>query len=192
MGKLEDVLRRAAELVVICSENSYLYMVVILSMVAIRWDAAYQFRQLLVAIEWGVESQFQQLQADIDNRAKAVGANPLHLKEALKAIKADNRKYSLDGEEFMVHMAILKPDKTGEDTNAVENALSRAYPDLSLGDALTAERSKLQIERSRSEDAGRCRLIVHLIGITDSAANDRPSRKVKKLLVNEPTCVISR
>ncbi|OWM73801.1 hypothetical protein CDL15_Pgr026905 [Punica granatum] len=198
MDKLEDALRRAAELVVICSEKSYLYMVAILSMVAIRLYVAHQFRQLLVAIEWAVESQFRQLQADIDNRAKAVGANPLveefrmeHLKEVLKAIKADNRKYSLDGEEFMVHMAILKPDRIGEDANAVENALSRAYPNLSLRDALKAERSKMQIEHSRSEDAGRCRLIVQLIGITDSAANDRPSRKVKKLLVNEPTCVIS-
>ncbi|PKI58851.1 hypothetical protein CRG98_020750 [Punica granatum] len=37
-------------------------------------------------------------------------------------------------------MAILNPDRTGEDTNVVENALSRAYPDLSLKDALEAER----------------------------------------------------
>ncbi|PKI58843.1 hypothetical protein CRG98_020742 [Punica granatum] len=88
-------------------------------------------------------------------------------------------------------MAILNPDRFGEDANAVENALSRAYPDLSLRDALEAKRSKLQIKHSRSEDAGRCCLIEHLIGVTDSAANDRPSRKVKKLLVNEPAYVIS-
>ncbi|XP_031387254.1 protein MID1-COMPLEMENTING ACTIVITY 1-like [Punica granatum] len=157
MGKLEDVLRRTAELVVSCSEKSYLYMVAILSMVAIGWDVAYQFRQLLVAIGWD------------------------HLKEALKAIKADNRAYSLDDEELMVQMAILKPDRTGEDANAMENALSRAYLVLSLRDALEAERSKLQIEHSRSEDAGRCRLIEHLIGVIDSATNDRQSKKVKKL-----------
>ncbi|PKI58841.1 hypothetical protein CRG98_020740 [Punica granatum] len=77
MSKLEDALRRAAELVVSSGEKSYLYMVTILSMVAIRWDVAYQFRQLLVAIEWDVESQFRQLQADIDSREKVVGANPL-------------------------------------------------------------------------------------------------------------------
>ncbi|OWM73458.1 hypothetical protein CDL15_Pgr026557 [Punica granatum] len=170
MGKLEDELRRAAELVVSCGEKSYLYMVAILS----------------------------KLQADIDTRAKVVGAHPLveefrleHLKEALKAIKADNREYSLDGKEFMVQMAILKPNRTGEDANAVQNALSRVYPDLSLRDALEAERSKLQIEHPRSEDAERCCLIEHLIGVIDSATNDRLSRKVKKLLVNEPVYVIS-
>ncbi|OWM73461.1 hypothetical protein CDL15_Pgr026560 [Punica granatum] len=159
MGKLEDVLRRTAELVVSCSEKSYLYMVAILSMVAIGWDVAYQFRTLL----------FSKI------------SNPQHLKEALKAIKADNRAYSLDDEELMVQMAILKPDRTGEDANAMENALSRAYLVLSLRDALEAERSKLQIEHSRSEDAGRCRLIEHLIGVIDSATNDRQSKKVKKL-----------
>ncbi|OWM69925.1 hypothetical protein CDL15_Pgr025774 [Punica granatum] len=171
MGKLEDALRRAAELVVSYGEKSYLYMV------AIGWDAVYQFRQL---------------HADIDSCTKVVGANQLveefrmeHLKEALKAIEADNREYSLND------MAILKLDRTREDADAVENALSRAYPDLSLWDALEAERSKLQIEHSRSEDAGRRRLIEHLIGVTDSATNDRPSRKVKKLLVNELAYVIS-
>ncbi|PKI58842.1 hypothetical protein CRG98_020741 [Punica granatum] len=51
-------------------------------------------------------------------------------------------------------MAILNPDKIGEDGNAVENALSWAYPDLSLTDALEAKRSKLQTEHSRSEDVG--------------------------------------
>ncbi|OWM73799.1 hypothetical protein CDL15_Pgr026903 [Punica granatum] len=164
MGKLEDAPRKAAELVVSYDEKSYLYMVATLSMVAI-------------------------------SRAKAVGANPLveefRMEEALKAIKADNREYSLDDEEFMVHMVILNPDRTGEDANAVENALSRAYSDLSLRDALGAEKSKLQIEHSRSEDAGRRCLIEHLIGVTDSAANDRPSRKVKKLLVKELAYVIS-
>ncbi|XP_031388658.1 uncharacterized protein LOC116201535 [Punica granatum] len=167
-------------------------------MVAIRWDVAYQFRQLLVAIEWDAEYQFRQLQADIDSRAKAVGANPLveefrmeHLKEALKAIKADNREYSLVDEEFMVQMAILNPDRTGEDANVVENALSRAYPYPSHRDAVEAEKSKLQIGHSRSEDAGCHCLIEHLIGVTDSVANDRPSRKVNKLLVNETAYVIS-
>ncbi|PKI64423.1 hypothetical protein CRG98_015208 [Punica granatum] len=183
MGKLEDAPRKAAELVVSYDEKSYLYMVATLSMVAIRWDVAYQFRQLLVAIGWDAEYLFWQLQADIDSRAKAVGANPL--------VEEFRMEYSLDDEEFMVHMVILNPDRTGEDANAVENALSRAYSDLSLRDALGAEKSKLQIEHSRSEDAGRRCLIEHLIGVTDSAANDRPSRKVKKLLVKELAYVIS-
>ncbi|PKI58846.1 hypothetical protein CRG98_020745 [Punica granatum] len=109
MGKLEDALRRAAELVVSCGEKRYLCMVAILSMVAIKWD----------------------------------------------------------------------------------NALFHAYLDQSLRDALEAERSKLQIEHSSSDDAERRRLIEHLIGVTDSAANDWSSRKVKKLLVNESAYVIS-
>ncbi|PKI31463.1 hypothetical protein CRG98_048146 [Punica granatum] len=91
----------------------------------------------------------------------------------------------------MVHMVILNPDRTGEDANAVENALSQAYSDLSLRDALEAEKSKLQIEHSRSEDARRRCLIEHLIGVIDSATNDRPSRKIKKLLVKELAYVIS-
>ncbi|OWM84208.1 hypothetical protein CDL15_Pgr028200 [Punica granatum] len=91
----------------------------------------------------------------------------------------------------MVQMAILNPDKTGEDANVVENALSRAYPYPSHRDAVEAEKSKLQIGHSRSEDAGCHCLIEHLIGVTDSVANDRPSRKVNKLLVNETAYVIS-
>ncbi|PKI63875.1 hypothetical protein CRG98_015758 [Punica granatum] len=45
-------------------------------------------------------------------------------------------------------MAILNPDRTGEDANVVENALSRAYPYPSHRDAVEAEKSKLQIGHS--------------------------------------------
>lgn len=53
---LEEAQRRAAELLASCSEKSYLYMV------AIGWDAVYQFRQL---------------QAEIDGHVKTLGANPM-------------------------------------------------------------------------------------------------------------------
>lgn len=113
------------------------------------------------------------------------------MKEALKAIREDQREYALDEVAVAAQVAILKPDRTGEDADAVENALTLAYADLSFQDILDVERSKLQIELSRSEDAGRRRLIEHLIGVTESTTNDRPSRKVRKLLVNEPAFVIS-
>lgn len=99
--------------------------------------------------------------------------------------------YALEEEETAAQIAMLKPDRTGEDANVLENALTRAYADMSFQDILEVERSKLQVELSRSEDIGCRRLIEHLIGVTESAINDRPSRKVRKLLVNEPAFVIS-
>ncbi|KAK4778359.1 hypothetical protein SAY87_018546 [Trapa incisa] len=174
---LEEALRRAAELVESCSQKSYLYMV------AVGWDAVYQFRQL---------------QTEIDGRVKTVGVNPLvtefqmeDLKEALKVVQEDHREYSLEEEEIAAQVGILKPDRTEQDADAIENALTRAYADLSFQDILDVEKSKLQIELAKSEDAGHLRLIEHLIGVTESTSNDKLSRKVRKLMVNEPAFIIS-
>lgn len=68
------------------------------------------------------------------------------------------------------------------------------YPEIKFYEALQEEKEKLQIEleRSRSNnDPDRCRLIEHLIGVTESVVNTIPSKKVTKMLVNEPAIVIS-
>lgn len=89
---------------------------------------------------------------------------------------------------------ILKPDRTKKDSEILEKSLSRGYPDLEFHEALQEEKDKLNIELLRSQtnnDNDQCRVIEHLIDVTENVVNVLPGRKIKKLLANEPTYVIS-
>lgn len=112
----------------------------------------------------------------------------------MRAIKDDHRDYTLDELDIEAQKAILKPDRTKRDADILEKFLYRAYPDLRFDEALQEEREKLHVElqwlRSRN-DLKQCRVIEHLIGVTENATNGLPSKRVTKLLVNEPAFVIS-
>ena len=89
---------------------------------------------------------------------------------------------------------ILKPDRTKKDADILEKSLSRQYPDLGFDEALLEEKEKLNIELQRARtnnDPDQCRVIEHLIGVTESVVNVHPSKRVDKLISNEPTYVIS-
>ncbi|GLT36343.1 hypothetical protein SLA2020_107280 [Shorea laevis] len=117
-----------------------------------------------------------------------------NLKEALEAIEQDQREYTLDEEDVEAQSAILKPNRTKTDADILEKSLSRAYTDLEFHEALLEEKQKLHVELQRSpavNDPTQCRLIEHLIEVTENVVNVLPEKKVTKLLVNEPTYVIS-
>lgn len=89
---------------------------------------------------------------------------------------------------------ILKPNRTKKDADILEKSLSRRYPELDFDEALQEEKDKLNIEllcSRTNNDADQCRVIEHLIDVTENVVNDLPGKKMKKLLVNEPTYVIS-
>lgn len=89
---------------------------------------------------------------------------------------------------------ILKPDRTNKDSEILEKSLSRVYPNMELHEALQEEKGKLNLELLRSRtnnDTDQCRLIEHLIDVTENVVNVLPGKKIRKLLVNEPTYVIS-
>ena len=89
---------------------------------------------------------------------------------------------------------ILKPDRTKKDADILEKSLSRQYPDLGFDEALLEEKEKLNTELQRARtnnDQDQCRVIEHLIGVTESVVNVHPSKRVDKLISNEPTYVIS-
>lgn len=89
---------------------------------------------------------------------------------------------------------ILKPDRTKKDAVILEKSLSRKYPDLAFHEALQEEKEKLNVEllRSRTQnDPDQCRVIEHLINVTENVVNVLPGKKVEKLLSNEPTYVVS-
>jgi hypothetical protein len=113
----------------------------------------------------------------------------------LQAIEEDEREYSLEEEDIEAQDVILKPDRTKQDSEILEKSLYRLYPDLQFHEALEEERDKLNIELLRAQtnnDLDQCRLIEHLIDVTKNVVNAVPGKKIKKLLVNEPTYVISR
>ncbi|GKV51356.1 hypothetical protein SLEP1_g58023 [Rubroshorea leprosula] len=89
---LEEVLKKALDLVESCQEKSCLYML------AIGWSAVYQFRQVHV---------------EIDRSPKVVPLISLVHEfrmqnlEALEAIEQDQREYTLDEEEVEAQSAIL-------------------------------------------------------------------------------------
>lgn len=88
----------------------------------------------------------------------------------------------------------MKRDRTKKDAAILEKSLSRKYPDLGFHEALQEEKGKLTIELERSRtinDTNQCRVIEHLIDVTDNVVNVLPSKNVHKLVVNEPTCVVS-
>ncbi|KAJ8769468.1 hypothetical protein K2173_002958 [Erythroxylum novogranatense] len=176
---LEEALRKALDLVQSCKDKSYLYML------ATGWSVVYQFRQV---------------QDEIDRYLKLVPLISLvhefrmqDIKEGLQAVEEDHREYSLD-EDVEAQNVVLKPDRTKKDANILEKSLSSRYPDLQFHEALQEEKGKLQIELQRSRtknDPDQCRVIEHLIDITDNVVNTLPGKKVTKLLVNEPTFVVS-
>lgn len=117
-----------------------------------------------------------------------------NLKEGLQAIEEDQKEYTLEEEDMEAQNVILKPDRTKKDANILENSLSRRYPELEFDEALQEEKEKLNVELLRSRtnnDPDQCRVIEHLIDVTESVVNVLPSKKIQKLLVNEPTYVIS-
>ncbi|KAK4579578.1 hypothetical protein RGQ29_029305 [Quercus rubra] len=177
---LEETLRKALELVESCREKSYLYML------AMGWNVVYQFRQV---------------QADIDRYLRLVPLISLvqefrmqNIKEGLQAIEEDQREYSLEEEDMEAQNVIIKPDRTKRDADVLEKSLSRKYPDLEFHEALHEEKDKLNIELQRSQannDPDQCRVIEHLIDVTENVVNVLPGKKITKLLANEPTYVIS-
>ncbi|KAI3427843.1 uncharacterized protein J3R85_009076 [Psidium guajava] len=180
LGELEEVLGEALELVGSCRGKSCVYMV------ATGWNVVYEFRRV---------------QAEIDRRVKIPTLISLvhefrmeHLKQALRAIEDDHRDYTLDEQDIEAQSAILKPDRTERDADALEKFLYRAYPDLRFDEALQEEREKLHAELQRSRlrnDLEQCRVIEHLIGVAENVTNALPSKRVAKLLVNEPAFVVS-
>lgn len=117
-----------------------------------------------------------------------------NLKEGLQAIEEDQREYTLEEEDAEAQHVILKPDRTKKDADILEKSLSRRYPELDFHEALQEERDKLNIELSRSRtnnDTNQCRVIEHLIDVTENVVNVLPSKKIEKLLINQPTYVIS-
>ena len=72
--------------------------------------------------------------------------------------------------------------------------MSRRYPELGFQEALQEEKEKLHVELQRSRtinDSKQCRVIEHLIDVTENVVNVVSGKKVHKLLVNEPTYVIA-
>ncbi|GMY08300.1 protein MID1-COMPLEMENTING ACTIVITY 1-like [Fagus crenata] len=117
-----------------------------------------------------------------------------NLKEGLQAIEEDQREYTLEEEDMEAQNVILKPDRTKRDADILEKSLSRRYPDYEFHEALQEEKEKLNIELQRSQtnnDPNQCHVIEHLIDVTENVVNVLPGKKLKKLLVNEPTYVIS-
>ncbi|XP_039173906.1 cell number regulator 13-like [Eucalyptus grandis] len=180
LRELEEVLREALELVESCRGKSCMYMV------ATGWNAVYEFRRV---------------ETEIDRRVKIPTLTALvhefrmeHLKQALRAIEDDHRDYMLDELDIEAQKAILKPDRTKRDADVLEKFLYRAYPDLRFDEALQEEREKLHVElqwlRSRNETK-QCRVIEHLISVAENPSNTLPSKRVTKLLVNQPAFVMS-
>ncbi|KAG8651500.1 protein MID1-COMPLEMENTING ACTIVITY 1 isoform X5 [Manihot esculenta] len=177
---IEEALRKALDLVESCKDKSYLYML------AMGWSVVYQFRQV---------------QAEIDRYLKIVPLISLvhefrmqNIKEGLEAIEEDHREYTLEEEDLEAQNVILKPDRTNKDANILEKSLSRRYPNLEFHEALQEEKEKLHIELQRSRtinDPNQCRVIEHLIDVTENVVNAIPEKKLTKLLVNEPTYMVS-
>ncbi|KAG5237404.1 cell number regulator [Salix suchowensis] len=174
---LEEALRKAFDLVESCKEKSYLYML------AMGWSVVYQFRQV---------------QDEIDRYLRLVPLISLvqefRMQEGWHAIQEDQRDYTLDEDDLEAQSVILKPDRSKKDANMLEKSLSRRYPDLGFQEALQEEKEKLQIELQRSrtsKEPNQCRVIEHLIEVTENVVNDVPAKKVTKLVVNEPSYVVA-
>ncbi|XP_039173903.1 protein MID1-COMPLEMENTING ACTIVITY 1-like [Eucalyptus grandis] len=167
LRELEEVLREALELVESCRGKSCMYMV------ATGWNAVYEFRRV---------------ETEIDRRVKIPTLTALvhefrmeHLKQALRAIEDDHRDYMLD------ELDIKRCGRFGE-------VPVSGVPDLRFDEALQEEREKLHVElqwlRSRNETK-QCRVIEHLISVAENPSNTLPSKRVTKLLVNQPAFVMS-
>ncbi|KAG7993301.1 hypothetical protein I3843_02G172000 [Carya illinoinensis] len=170
---LEEALRKALRLVESCRDKSCLYML------AMGWNVVYQFRQV---------------QDEIDHFLRLVPLISLVHEFRMQAIEEDQREYTLEEVDVEAQNVILKPNRTKKDADILEKSLSRRYPELDFDEALQEEKDKLNIEllcSRTNNDADQCRVIEHLIDVTENVVNDLPGKKMKKLLVNEPTYVIS-
>ena len=117
-----------------------------------------------------------------------------NIKEGWQAIQEDQRDYTLDEDDLEAQSVILKPDRSKKDANMLEKSLSRRYPDLGFQEALQEEKEKLQIQLQRSrlsKEPNQCRVIEHLIEVTENVVNDVLAKKVTKLVVNEPSYVVA-
>lgn len=117
-----------------------------------------------------------------------------NIEEGLQEIEQDQREYGLEEEDVEAQSVILKPDRTKKDANVLEKSLSRRYPELGFQEALQEEKGKLHVELQRSRtvnDSQQCRVIEHLIDVTENVVNVVSRKNVHKLLVNEPTYVMA-
>lgn len=104
--------------------------------------------------------------------------------------------YTLEEEDMEAQNVVLKPDRTRKDAEILEKSLSPKYPNLTFSEALQEEMEKLniQLQRSRTinDDPDQCRVIEHLIDVAENVVSVvLPGKKVEKLLVNEPSYVVS-
>lgn len=112
----------------------------------------------------------------------------------MEAVEKDQRDYSLDEEDVEAQNVVLKRDRTKKDADVLEKSLSRKYPDMDFHEALQEEKEKLNIELQRSRtnsNSNQCRVIEHLIDVTDNVVNVLPEKNVHKLVASEPTYSIS-
>lgn len=177
---LDVALKKALELVESCRDKSCLYML------ALGWSDVYQFRHI---------------QAEIDRYLLLMPLISLvhefrmqNIEEGLQEIEQDQREYGLEEEDVEAQSVILKPDRTKKDANVLEKSLSRRYPELGFQEALQEEKGKLHVELQRSRtvnDSQQCRVIEHLIDVTENVVNVVSRKNVHKLLVNEPTYVMA-
>ncbi|XP_027368522.1 cell number regulator 13-like [Abrus precatorius] len=171
---LEEALKNALDLVESCKDKSYLYM---------------------LAMGWSVVHQFRQVQAQID---RYLGLVPLislvYHYRTQPFSEEDQREYTLDEEDMEAQNVILKTNRSKKDADILEKSLSRRYPDLGFHEALDEEKEKLhaKLQRSRTNnDPEQCRVIEHLIEVTKNVVNMSPKKKVTKIVVSEPTCLVS-
>ncbi|KAM1141613.1 hypothetical protein FF1_041490 [Malus domestica] len=180
---LEKALVKALLLVQGCRDNSCLYMF------ALGWSVVYQFRQVQAEIDHYVGLLVRPLVSLLQEFRLQ------NLKEGLEAIEEDQRLYTLDEQDMEVHGVVLKPDRTTKDADILERALSRKYPNMAFDEALQEEKEKLNIELQRAitiNDPDQCRVIEHLIHVAENVVSGvLPGKKVEKLLVNEPSYVVS-
>ncbi|GAB2299333.1 hypothetical protein Dimus_033408 [Dionaea muscipula] len=160
---LELALDKALHLVESCRDRSHLYMV------AVGWGAMYQFRQVQTEIDACVIGLLRPL------------ISLAGLEENLKELEEDATEFTLDEDEFATQIVLQKHGRTIEDARVLEATLRRRYPDLEFDEALKIEREKLrfllqrlQIDENPSHE--HCRLIQHLINVTDNVVNLLPEK----------------
>ncbi|KAM7259115.1 hypothetical protein ACFE04_014856 [Oxalis oulophora] len=166
LEQLEDALRRSYMLVHSCQDRSYLY---------------------LLAMGWNIVYQFRKAQNEIDQYLKLIPLITLvdnaRVRERLDDIEKDQREYTMDEEDEQVQNVILKPEPTKHDTIELKKTLTRSYPNMGFNEALQKENEKLRLELQRSQanyDAGQCKVIQHLLDVTEIAANSIPCKESPK------------
>uniref|UniRef100_A0A6N2KM98 MCAfunc domain-containing protein n=1 Tax=Salix viminalis TaxID=40686 RepID=A0A6N2KM98_SALVM len=88
-----------------------------------------------------------------------------NIKEGWQAIQEDQRDYTLDEDDLEAQSEALQEEK---------------------------EKLQIELQRSRtSKEPNQCRVIEHLIEVTENVVNDVLAKKVTKLVVNEPSYVVA-